>query len=87
MNRHELDAIVLGSDTADDWPSVANERLAEVAGSTPVLIQADVIGPMAAIKQRHDRAQDVIVAGASLLKRLILATILRSLALAADPGT
>jgi hypothetical protein len=90
FDRHEFDAIVLGSDVADGWPTVAYERLAEMAGSTPVLVQADVIGPMAIIKQRHDRAQDVIVAatgGPSLLKRLILAAILRSRALAADPGT
>jgi hypothetical protein len=90
LDRHEFDAIVLGSDIADGWPTVAYERLAEVAGSTPVLVQADVIGPMAVIKQRHDRSQDVIVAataGPFLLKRLILAAILRSRALAADPGT
>ena len=90
LDRHEFDAIVLGSDIADGWPAVAYERLAEVAGSMPVLVQADVIGPMAVIKQRHDRAQDVIVAataGPSLLERLILAAILRSRALAADPST
>ena len=86
--QHEFDAIILGSGLADAWPTAAYERIAELAGSTPVLVQADAIGPMASIKQRQGREQDVIVATEkpSLLTRLILAAILRSRALAEEPG-
>jgi len=89
MAQQEFDAILLGSGLADAWPTAAYERIAELAGSTPVLVQADAIGPMASIKQRQGREQDVIVATEkpSLLTRLILAAILRSRALAEEPGT
>ena len=87
--QHEFDAIVLGSGVADAWPTVAYEQIAKLAGATPVLVQADFVGPMAGIKQRQDREQDVIVATvkSSLLARLILAVVLRSRALAEEPGT
>ena len=89
MAEHEFDAILLGSGLADAWPTAAYERIAEVAGSRPVLVQVDAIWPMASIKQRQGREQDVIVATEkpSLLTRLILAAILRSRALAEEPGT
>jgi DNA-binding NtrC family response regulator len=82
--QHEFDAIVLGSKVADAWPTAAYEQIANLAGPTPVVVQADYLGPMKAIKQRHDREQDVIVAEArpSLLARLVLAAILRRRALA-----
>ena len=87
--QHEFDAIILGSGLPDAWPTATYERIAELAGSTPVLVQADFVGPMAGIKQRHDREQDVIVATVrpSLLGRLALSAILRSRALAEGPGT
>ena len=86
---HEFDAIVLGSSVADVWPTAAYEQIATLAGSTPVLVQADFVGPMAGIKQQHDREQDIIVATdtPSLLGRLVLSVILQSRALAEVPGT
>jgi hypothetical protein len=73
----------------DAWPTAAYERIAELAVSTVVLVQTDCIGPMAGIKERHKREQDVIVANAeaSLVRRLALAAILRSRALAEEPAT
>jgi hypothetical protein len=87
--QHEFDVIVLGSDGLDAWPTAAYDRIAELAGSTVVLVQTDFIGSMAGIKERHNREQDVIVATAepSLLRRLALAAILRSRALAEEPAT
>ena len=87
--QHEFDAIVLGSGVVDDWPTAAYEQMAELAGSTPVLVQTDFVGPMAGIKQQQSREQDVIVATAkaSILSRLALTAILRSRALAEEPGT
>jgi hypothetical protein len=87
--QHEFDAIVLGLDVADAWPAAAYEQLAELAGSTAVLVQTDFLGPMVGIKHRQNREQDVIVATAepSLLRRLALAAILRSRALAEEPAT
>jgi hypothetical protein len=87
--QYEFDAIVLRRDVADAWPTAAYEQMAELAGPTPVLVQTDLIGPMAGIKQRQNREQDVIVATAepSLLQRLALAAILRSRALAEEPTT
>jgi hypothetical protein len=89
LAQHEFDAIVLGADVVDAWPTAVYEQLAEVAGSTAVLVQTDFIGPMAGIKQRQNREQDVIVATAepSLLRRLALAAILRRRALAEEPTT
>ena len=89
MAQHEFDAILVGSGLADAWPTAAYERIAELAGSTPVLVQAELVGPMAGIKQRQNRPHDVILAGAkpALLARLILASVLRSRALAEDPET
>lgn len=86
--QHQFDAIVLGSSVADAWPTAAYERIAALAGRTPVVVQTDYVAPMASLKQRHDREQDIIVAttSPSLLARLMLAGILRSRALAEDPG-
>ena len=88
ITQHELDAIVLRSGIADAWPTVAYEHIANLAGRTPIVVQTDYVAPMASLKQRHHREQDVIVSTTkpSLLARLILATILRSRALAEDPG-
>jgi hypothetical protein len=87
--QYEFDAIVLRSDVVDAWPTAAYGQMAEVAGPTPVLVQTDFIGPMVGIKERQNREQDVIVATAepSLLRRLALAAILRSRALAEEPAT
>jgi hypothetical protein len=88
LAQHDFDAIVLGSSMADAWPTAAYDQIATLAGSTPVLVQADFVGPMAGIKQQHGREQDIIVANAipALLGRLALSAILRSRALAEDPG-
>jgi hypothetical protein len=89
LAQHDFDAMVLGSSVADAWPTAAYDQIAKLAGSTPVLVQADFIGPMAGIKQQHDREQDIIVATLrpSLLGRLVLSAILRSRVLAENPGT
>jgi hypothetical protein len=89
LARHDFDAIVLGSSVADAWPTAAYDHIAKLAGSTPVLVQADFIGPMTGIKQQHDRKQDIIVASLrpSLLGRLLLSAILRRRALAENRGT
>ena len=86
--QHEFDAIVLGSGIADAWPTAAYEQIADLAGRTPIVVQTEHVGPMASVKKRHVREQDVIVSTpkASLLARLILAAILQSRALAEDPG-
>jgi len=85
--QHEFDAIVLGSGVLDVGRQP--EPMAELAGSTPVLVQTDFVGPMAGIKQQQSREQDVIVATAkpSILSRLALTAILRRRALAEEPGT
>jgi DNA-binding NarL/FixJ family response regulator len=88
MAQYEFDAIVLGLDVPDAWPTAAYEQIATLAGATPVLVHADVIGPMATIKQRQDRQQDVVLAAAkpAVMRRLTLSAILRSRALAEEPG-
>ena len=88
MAQHQLDAIVLGSGIADAWPTAAYEQIAGLAGRTPIVVRTDHLAPMASLKQRHLREQDVIVSSTkpSLLTRLILVAILRSRALAEDPG-
>jgi hypothetical protein len=68
----------------------AYERLAEAAGSTPVVVKADPVEPMIMVKRRQDRADDVIVSSATpplFLERMTLAAVLRNRALAASPGT
>jgi hypothetical protein len=86
--QHQFDAIVLGSGVADAWPTAAYDQVAKLAGPTPVVVHTEHVGPMANLKQRHERQQDVIVATAkpSLLARLILAAILRRRALAQEPS-
>jgi hypothetical protein len=86
----EFDAIILEPDLADAWPTAAYERIAEAAGSTPVVVKADPVEPMIMVKRRWDRAEDVIVSDAApplLLERIILAAVLRNRALAASPAT
>jgi DNA-binding NarL/FixJ family response regulator len=86
----EFDAIILEPDLADAWPTAAYERVAEAAGSTPVVVKADPVEPMIMVKRRWDRADDVIVSNAApplLLERIILAAVLRNRALAASPAT
>lgn len=89
IDQQEFDAIVLGSGAVDAWPTTAYEQIAGLAGSTPVVVQTDFVGPMASIKQQHLREQDIIVATAKslLLGRLVLTAILRSRALAEEQGT
>ena len=89
LAKHEFDAIVLGADVVDAWPTAAYERIAELAGATPVVVQADFIEPMASIKQQQLREHDIVVATAksSLLGRMALTAILRNRALAQEPGT
>jgi DNA-binding NarL/FixJ family response regulator len=90
LAKEEFDAIILGPDLADAWPMSAYERLAEAAGSTPVVVKADPVEPMIMVKRRQDRADDVIVSSATpplFLERMTLAAVLRNRALAASPGT
>jgi hypothetical protein len=88
MTQHEFDAIVLGPSIADAWPTAAYEKIAELAGRTPVVVQTEHVTPMVSLKQRHDREEDIIVAttSPSLLTHLTLAAILRSRALAEGSG-
>jgi DNA-binding NarL/FixJ family response regulator len=82
----EFDALILGPDVADEWPTSAYERLAETAGSTPVVVAADPVEPMLVVKRRQDRADDEIISSAApslALQRITLAAVLRSRALAA----
>ena len=87
--QHDFDAIVLRADAVDAWPTAAYERIAELAGPTPVVVQTGLVGALARIKQQHLREEDIVVATAesSLLGRLALAAILRNCALAQEPGT
>jgi hypothetical protein len=89
VRHEEFDAIVLGADVGDAWPTAAYERIAELAGPTPVVVQAGFVEPMARIKQQQIREGDTIVATANpdLLGRLALTAILRSRALAEEPKT
>jgi hypothetical protein len=90
LAEEEFDAIILEPDLADAWPTAAYERVAEAAGSTPVVVKADPVEPMIMVKRRWDRADDVIVSNAApplLLERIILAAVLRNRALAASPAT
>ena len=80
-----FDAIVLGPDVPDAWPTSAYERLAESAGSTPVVVEADSVEPMITVKQRQDRADDTIVSSAApilVVERITLAAVLRHRTLA-----
>ena len=87
--QHEFDAIVLRADALDAWPTAAYERIAELAGPTPIVVQTGLVRPMACIKQQHLREEDIVVAttNSSLVGRLALAAILRNRALAQDPGS
>ena len=90
LAAEEFDAIMLGPDLADAWPTAAYERVAEAAGSTPVVVKADPVEPMIMVKRRQDRADDVIVSSAApplFLERIMLAAVLRNRALAASPAT
>ena len=90
LAEEEFDAIILEPDLADAWPTAAYERVAEAAGSSPVVVKADPVEPMIMVKRRWDRADDVIVSNAApplLLERIILAAVLRNRALAASPAT
>jgi hypothetical protein len=87
--QHEFDAIVLGADVRDAWPTAAYERIAELAGPTPVVVQSGSLVPMARIKQQQIREGDIIVATAKpyILGRLALIAILRSRVLAGEADT
>ena len=86
LAAEEFDAIVLGPDVPDAWRTSAYERLAESAGSTPVVVEADSVKPMITVKQRQDRADDTIVSSAApilVVERIILAAVIRHRTLAA----
>jgi hypothetical protein len=89
LAQDEFDAIILGSALVDAWPTAAYEQITKLAGASPVLVQTDFIGPMADIKQQQDRERDIIVTNVkpSVLGRLALTAILRTRALAEEPGT
>jgi DNA-binding NarL/FixJ family response regulator len=82
----EFDAIILGPELTDAWPTTAYERLAEAAGSIPVVVAAGQEEPMLMARQRQDRACDEIISSAAptlVLERIILAAVLRNRAFAA----
>jgi hypothetical protein len=82
----EFDAIILGPELSDAWPTTAYERLAEAAGSTPVVVAAGQEEPMLTVRQRQDRAHDEIISSAApslVLERIVLAAVLRNRAFAA----
>lgn len=82
----EFDVIILGPELADAWPTTAYERLAEAAGSTPIVVAADQAESMLMVRRRQDRASDEIISSAAppvVLERITLAAVLRNRALAA----
>ena len=86
LAEEEFDAIILGPELTDAWPATAYERLAEAAGSTPVVVAAGQEEPMLTVRQRHDRAHDEIISSAApslVLERIVLAAVLRNRAFAA----
>jgi CheY-like chemotaxis protein len=89
LGREEFDAIVLGRGLPDGWPPTAYERLAEMAGSTPIIAWTDSVEQLTRLKTQHGRMQDLIVAAAassSVVEQLTLAATIRRRALAAEPG-
>ena len=86
LAAEEFDAIVLGPDLPDAWPTTAYERLAESADTTPVVVEADSVAPMITVKQRQNRTDDTIVSSAApilVVERITLAAVLRHRTLAA----
>ena len=82
----DFDAIILGPELTDAWPTTAYERLAEAAGSIPVVVAAGQEEPMVMVRQRQDRAHDEIISSAAptlVLERITLAAELRNRAFAA----
>jgi hypothetical protein len=82
----EFDAVILGPELTDAWPTTAYERLAEAAGSTPVVVAAGQEERMLTVRQRQDRAHDEIISSAApsrVLERIVLAAVLRNRAFAA----
>jgi hypothetical protein len=89
LEEEDFNAVVLGPDLADAWPTAAYERVAEVAGPIPIIVYTDSVEAMAMVKRRQERSEDVIVATDTkprLLEHLLLAAILRNRALVASPG-
>ena len=82
----EFDAMILGPELTDAWPTTAYERLAEAAGSIPVVVAAGQEEPMLMVRQRQDRAHDEIISSVApslVLERIVLAAVLRNRAFAA----
>jgi CheY-like chemotaxis protein len=89
LGRTEFDAIVLGRGLPDAWPPTAYERLAEIAGSTPIIAWTDSVEQLTRLKAQHGRIEDLIVAAAAsslVVEQLTLAVTIRRRALAAEPG-
>jgi hypothetical protein len=89
LNDKDFDTIVLGRGLRDAWPPTAYERLAEIAGSTPIVAWTDSVEQLTRLKVQHGRMQDLIVAAAassSVVEQLTLAATIRRRALAAEPG-
>jgi DNA-binding NarL/FixJ family response regulator len=85
LAEEEFDAIILGAELSDAWPTTAYEDLAEKAGSTPVVVAADQLEPMLAVRRRQDRADDVVIPSGVpifVLERIALAAVLRKRTLA-----
>lgn len=86
LAEEEFDAIILGPELTDAWPTTAYERLAEAAGSMPVVVAAGQEEPMLMVRQRQDRAHDEIISSVApslVLERIVLAAVLRNRAFAA----
>lgn len=81
----EFDAIILGPELTDAWPTTAYERLAEAAGSMPVIVAAGQEEPIVMVRQQQDRAHDENISSAAtslVLERIVLAAVLRNRAFA-----
>ena len=84
LSREKFDAIVLVWGVRDAWSSTAYERVAEIAGSTPIVAWTDSVEQLARLKAQHERTQDVIVAAAAsslVVEQLTLAATIRRRAL------
>ena len=83
-----FDAIILGRGLRDAWSSTAYERVAEVAGSTPIVALTESVEQLTTLKAQRERVHDVVVtaaASSSVLEQLALAATIRRRALAANP--
>jgi hypothetical protein len=55
IDEEGFDALPLGPDVADAWPTAAYERVTEMAGPIPIIVYTDSIEAMALIKRQQER--------------------------------